>query len=158
MRTTDDRPNKFPLPPIFLVVSIILALLLDSFYPLPFAIGAARDILQGAGFFAIIAAVGLYYFAIRELNRRKTTVLPHKAASSLVTTGPFAVSRNPIYLANFVLLAGLGLLITNLWMVVAALLSAILEHVFAIKREEAHLEHKFGRAWRDYKRRVRRWI
>jgi protein-S-isoprenylcysteine O-methyltransferase Ste14 len=158
MRPTDERPNRLPLPPLILAGLAILALLLDSFAPLPFPRGVAADILQGAGFFAILLAICLYFFAVRELTRHKTTAMPHRAAKTLVTTGPFSLSRNPIYLANAILLTGWGLLAGNVWMLGAALLCGALEHFFVVRREEAHLEHKFGKAWRDYRKRVRRWV
>ncbi len=90
--------------------------------------------------------------------KHKTTVNPTGKSSHLVTTGPFAFSRNPIYLANVLLMLGIGLASANAWMIIIAFIAAWLEQQFAIVREERHLEARFGKAWRDYARRVRRWV
>ncbi|MGI9402549.1 MAG: methyltransferase family protein [Rhizobiaceae bacterium] len=158
MKPTDERPNKVPWPPIILVTLAVAALLLGRFVPLPFPRGAAADILAGAGFILIILAIALYALSARELRKHNTAILPTNAADRLVTTGPFSITRNPIYLANVILLSGWGLAAGNLWMFAAAILCGIGEHNLAIKREEAHLEHKFGKAWRDYRKKVRRWV
>jgi protein-S-isoprenylcysteine O-methyltransferase Ste14 len=158
MKITDERPNRIPWPPVILLGLVAVALLLDTVSPLPFGRGAAADILGGAGFVLIVLAVLLYILSAREMKRHNTTLMPNKAAGSLVTSGPFAVSRNPIYLASIMLLAGLGLAAGNLWMLLSTIACGFLLYHLAVRREEAHLEHKFGKAWRDYKKRVRRWI
>jgi protein-S-isoprenylcysteine O-methyltransferase Ste14 len=158
MKITDERPNRIPWPPVILLGLAAVALLLDTLHPLPFARGAAADILGGAGFVLVVLAALLYFLSAREMKRHKTTLMPHKTAGNLVTSGPFAVSRNPIYLANIMLLAGLGLIAGNLWMLLSAVACGFLLHHLAVQREEAHLEHKFGKAWREYKKKVRRWI
>ena len=159
MKNTDEAPNTIPWPPIILLASILCGWLAGRYFPLPWASsGMARDILQGVGIIAIGVAVLIYALAFRAMQRMRTNILPHRAADHLVTDGPFAFSRNPIYLANFILVTGLGLALANLWLPIAALIAAWLEQKLGIEREEAHLEHKFGRAWRDYKKRVRRWI
>ncbi len=107
---------------------------------------------------AIAVALLIYGLAIRELWKHKTTVSPVGRSSHLVTTGPYAVSRNPIYLANIVLTCGIGLATGIAWLFLVALATGLLEQQFAIVREEKHLESHFGKAWRDYSKRVRRWI
>ena len=158
MKPTDESPNRYPWPPIILLCSLVGALVLNAIAPMRFAAGATADIVQGLGIFTLLAGVALFGFSVAELRKHQTTVHPNKAAGRLVTSGPFAFSRNPIYLGNVVLLIGLGLLLLNPWMFAAALICGYLIHRFAILREEAHLEHRFGKAWRDYRKRVRRWI
>lgn len=114
--------------------------------------------MQGVGIVAVSMAILLYVLASREMVKRGTPIFPTKAAEHLVTGGPFAFSRNPIYLANVVLLIGWGLIAVNGWMVLAAFVCGFAEQKLAIEREEAHLEHKFGKAWRDYRKKVRRWL
>jgi len=158
MKPTDERPNSFPWPPVILLCSLIGGVLLGFLVPMQFAAGASADIVQGLGIFTILAGVALLGLSMVELRKHKTTVHPNHGAMRLVTSGPFAISRNPIYLGNVVLLIGLGLLLVNPWMFLAAIVCGYLVQVLAIVREEAHLEHKFGKAWRDYRKRVRRWI
>ncbi|MFZ1812971.1 MAG: isoprenylcysteine carboxylmethyltransferase family protein [Rhizobiaceae bacterium] len=158
MKATDEKPNTIPWPPIILASTIAGGIALGWFVPLPWAVQPAADILQGVGIVAMVIAVILYSSAFTVMQRARTNILPHRAADQLVTSGPFAFTRNPIYLANVFLIAGLGLAFANFWLVIASVVCGLLEHRFGILREEAHLEHKFGKSWRDYRKRVRRWI
>lgn len=154
----ETPPNKIPWPPIIIVGCIVAGFILGSLVPLPWAVGAARDMLQGAGFVLIVVAILLYSLTVRELWKHRTTVNPVGKSSHLVTTGPFAFSRNPIYLANVLLMVGIALATSNAWLIIIAFIAAWLEQQFAIVREERHLEARFGKAWRDYAKRVRRWV
>ena len=111
-----------------------------------------------AGLLAIAAAVFIDVRTFLELRNHKTTILPTKAASHLVTTGPFSFSRNPIYLSNTLLTIGLGLAMGNPWLLLAAFLAAFAVTKLAIEREEKHLARKFGTAWHHYAKKVRRWM
>lgn len=156
--TPDTPPNKIPWPPIILVGGIVAGFLLRAVMPLPWTAGAARDVLQGVGVVMIVVAVLLILLTIAELRKHKTTVNPTGKSAHLVTSGPFAFSRNPIYLGNVLLICGLGLALGNAWMLLVAIVTGTLEQRFAILREERHLEARFGKAWRDYAKRVRRWV
>jgi protein-S-isoprenylcysteine O-methyltransferase Ste14 len=97
-------------------------------------------------------------FAMLTLHRAKTTVLPNRGAQKLVTSGPFSFSRNPIYLANVLLMFGVGMAVGNLWFWFLAIPVGGLTQHLAIKREEAHLQMKFPAGWLAYRKKVRRWI
>jgi protein-S-isoprenylcysteine O-methyltransferase Ste14 len=156
--TPDTPPNKIPWPPIILVGGILAGFLLRAVLPLPWTAGAARDVLQGVGAVLIIVAILLILLTINELRKHKTTVNPTGKSAHLVTSGPFSFSRNPIYQGNVLLICGIGLASGNAWMLLVAIVTAALEQRFAIVREERHLEARFGKAWRDYSKRVRRWV
>ncbi|MCG6858193.1 MAG: isoprenylcysteine carboxylmethyltransferase family protein [Salaquimonas sp.] len=158
MTPHDDRPNVIPWPPIIFVVALAGGFAMDYIWPMPWPVGMVHDVLQAGGLLLAMAAAVLYVTALRELWLAGTAILPHQQASHLVTGGPFKLTRNPIYLGNFLLLMAFGLALGNLWMFIAALSSAYAEQKLGIEREEAHLEHRFGRAWRDYRKRVRRWV
>ena len=158
MRDFSERPSHVPWPPIVAVTAIAVGVVLGAVWPLGWPKGAAADILQGVGLILIFVALGIVYLALRAMRNAKTTVRPHAGASRLVTTGPFALSRNPLYLSTAIFIVGIGLATGNAWLLIGAILTAIADHHLAIKGEEAHLEHRFGKAWREYKKRVRRWI
>ena len=96
--------------------------------------------------------------AMLAMRRARTNILPHRGADRLVTDGAFALTRNPIYVGNTLLLAGVGVAIPSAWMVAGALLAALLVDRLAIRREERHLSARFGEAYADYAARVPRWI
>jgi protein-S-isoprenylcysteine O-methyltransferase Ste14 len=83
---------------------------------------------------------------------------PYESPEVLITTGPFRISRNPVYLAMEAILFGsavvMGTLVSFLFPV---LFIAIIEVLF-IPDEERRLEELFGGEYREYKRRVRRWV
>ncbi len=151
-------PSRFPWPPVILLGCLAATFLLDAVLPLPFPGGTVGLVLSAAGAVLALGAVAVDVWAIRTLSRARTTVLPHKASGILVTGGPFARSRNPIYLANAALVAGLGLFAGTLWGVPAAVLLALLTARLAIRGEERHLAARFGEAYEAYRARVPRWL
>lgn len=87
-----------------------------------------------------------------------TTVMPHARPSALVAGGPFRLSRNPIYLAQIVVLGGMALVLgAPLALVLLVPFQQVLEQLFVLP-EEAILERDLGQPYLDYKARVRRWI
>ena len=106
----------------------------------------------------VAGGLGLDLAAIRTMRRHRANILPHRAATALVTTGPFAWSRNPIYLGNTLLLAGAAFAFHDPWFLPAALAAVLAVTHLAIRREEAHLAHMFGAEWERYRRRTARWF
>lgn len=150
-----ERPNAIPWPPVLLVAGIAFGALLGMFLPLDVAIPTP---LRLAGFVLLAAGITFDVSAIFWMARARTNILPHKPAGALLTSGPFRVSRNPIYVGNTITLAAMGLAFANLWYAVAAAVMALLVHRLAILREEAHLAARFGKAWNDYAARTPRWL
>ena len=153
-----DKPNSIPWPPLLFGVAIIIAWLLQRNTPLPWITGIIADLAFMLGLILVVAALFIDVRTFLELRKHKTTILPTKGASHLVTSGPFSFSRNPIYLSNTMLTFGLGFALSNPWFFATGLLAAIATNHLAIKSEEKHLAAKFGSEWRKYSKRVRRWI
>ena len=153
-----DRPNRIPWPPILYVAAAALALLLHHFAPVPWPQGILRLPLAAVGLCLICAAVALEIMTALTFRRHRTTILPHRAAAALITDGPFAKSRNPIYTGNTMLLLGAGLLTGIAWLVAAAPFAAFAVQKLAIEREERHLAARFGAEWQAYAARTPRWL
>ena len=152
-----ERANTFPWPPVLLVAALIASVGLSRLLPISWpGVDDAPARIVGLG----IGALGLMLIvaSIISLRRHETTVLPDKAATALVTTGPYRFFRNPIYLGDVMMLFGLAELTKNIWFVIAAALFAVLVTPLQILPEERHLEARFGDAYLDYKKRARRWI
>ena len=97
-------------------------------------------------------------WAIRTLLFARTTIMPHHSARALVTSGPFAFSRNPIYLGLALVYLGVALTMNDAWPIILLPIVVMVMSSFVIAREEAHLAEAFGDRYRAYCSRVRRWI
>lgn len=153
-----DRPNKVPWPPILYLAVVLATLALEAIWPMDRIPATTLMGLRIGGFVIAAAGLGLDVAAMLAMHRARTNILPHRAADRLLTGGVFAISRNPIYLGNTVLLIGVAMALPSLWMAAGALLAAALVDRLAIRREERHLAARFGPAYADYARRVPRWI
>lgn len=141
------------LPPLWLTLFAGLAWGQARLWP-------AGDATWADGLGAALVALGLALAvaAAVEFRRRRTTIIPHRQASALVTGGVYRLSRNPIYLGDALILAGLAL-IWGAWsgLVLVPAFMAVISARF-IGPEEARLRTAFGPAFEDWAGRTRRWI
>lgn len=151
------RPASVPWPPLLIGLVLIAAIALGAFWPLPWP-GLndlpARIIGYGLG----LAGLALTVWGTISLNRAGTTVLPHRRAEALVTSGAFAFRRNPIYMGDVLMLLGIAELTHNIWFAALAPVLALALYKLAIEPEERHLEARFGEAFAEYKARTRCWF
>ena len=154
----EERPNWFPWPPVILLTALTLGVVLETVEPTPWAASPMSDLLFAFGWLLAAAALALDFATMRTLWTARTTILPNRRADNLVTSGPFSFSRNPIYLANAMLIIAVGLILGSLWFIVLWPPAAFLTRKLAIEREEKHLEARFGKRFRDYQKHVRRWF
>jgi protein-S-isoprenylcysteine O-methyltransferase Ste14 len=106
----------------------------------------------------LLPGVVLVSWSLIALLRAGTTTEHSKPTTQLVTTGPFRVSRNPIYLGLAAILQGLSLNWGNPYLLVFALAFPFILQRWTIRPEEAYLERVFGAEFRRYRDSVRRWI
>jgi len=141
-----------------LLATVGLGFALGRLVRLGWPAGMWGDLLTGLGLFLIILALIIDVTAMRTMAAAKTTILPHQRSDHLVTRGIFRFSRNPIYVANVMLIAGIGLFAGNVWLLLLAPVDGLATQKLAIEREEAHLEARFAKTYRDYKKKVNRWL
>lgn len=150
------RPRTLILPPAPYAAAMLGGWWLDRYQiTLPLDLGALTPVF---GWFVTGLGLGLMLWTMWTFARHRTTVNPYGGASTLCTSGPFRFSRNPIYLGDWIMLLGVSMLLNTFWPLVFAPLIWIMLRFGVIRHEEAHLEAKFGDAYRRYKTRVRRWI
>ena len=150
------RPRTLIPPPAPYAAALLGGWWLDR-YVLPLAWDSGA-VSRPLGWVWLAIGLALFSWTLWTFHRHRTTVNPYGGASTLCTDGPFRFSRNPIYLGDWLLLIGISLLMNTLWPLVFTPLIWIMLRFGVIRYEEAHLEAKFGNAYRDYKNRVRRWI
>ncbi len=158
MSNAQDTPSAFPWPPVLLAGAIGLALAVDRWImplPVPFAeVGAVR----AAGAALLMAAVVVFFWTALQFRQHGTTIRPDRASTALIESGPFAWSRNPIYLAETIALLGAAIVFNKLTLVLVAPLFAVLVSRLSIRPEEAFLERRFGPLYEVYCSRVGRWL
>ena len=142
-------------PPILLLIHIGVAWLLGKFITLPIVVSPLfKNIglgLAGIGF--LLGLLALYAF-----TKARTTVNPHGSVRTIVSSGVYRFTRNPIYLGMTFMLIGFPLAFGNVWGIPLVLAFIPLMNKLVIRHEEAYLEKKFGEAYTGYKSRVRRWL
>jgi protein-S-isoprenylcysteine O-methyltransferase Ste14 len=157
---TENQPKRLliPWPPLIYIAAIAIGVALGLYFPLPWIGDVLGDILFAAGWVALFGVVALWFTTIRAMMRAKTTLNPNGVPDHLVTTGPFGITRNPIYLADTLLLIGVAFVSGIAWFLPLAFIAAFATQKVAIEGEEKILAVKFGKKYRDYAKRVRRWI
>lgn len=146
-------------PPAAPLLTILAGLALNRWYPIAVNILPTAPLRFWLGGAIIIGAIYLLGFrAVRMMRRSGQSENPYKITTEILQTGPFSVTRNPMYLQMVLVCIGFAILLANIWILVLTPLCAAALHVFAILPEERYLERKFGGLYLDYKRRVRRWI
>jgi protein-S-isoprenylcysteine O-methyltransferase Ste14 len=141
------------LPPVWLTAFVGLGWAQAAWFPVG-SFGAAGD---WAGALLVAVGLALAIAAAVAFRRARTTIIPHEEPSAIVTSGVYRLSRNPIYLGDALILAGLGLR----WDSVLALLLvpvfvAVITARFIVP-EEGRLRARFGAEFGAWAARVRRW-
>jgi len=152
----DSKGPGVKVPPPLIVVAVVMAAYgLHQWVPLnlPFA-----ELCRWLGSALMTLGLLILLFAAAAFFRAKTAIEPWKPARVLMTDGLYRFSRNPIYLALYLIQIGLGLYLAQGWIVLSVIISEGWIYRLVIKKEELYLEKAFGSEYCDYKSRVRRYI
>lgn len=150
-----DHPGVLAPAPILYGVAFLVGTLLHGLFPRP-ALPLGMAPLTGLALLCSGAVLAVW--SRRTMEGAGTNVNPSRPATTLVVTGPYGFSRNPMYVARTFLYLGLGLLVNALSVVAVAVPLMLVMHYGVIKPEERYLEAKFGDTYRQYRSRVRRWL
>lgn len=150
-----DNAGVVAPPPLIFAGFLGAGLLLNRRRPTPFLPGTLPKLL---GWPLVAAGISLALWGVREMRRAGTNVDPYHPTTAIVDRGPYAYTRNPLYVAMALVYAGLSARANAL--PAASLLPVVLHLVDrgVVRREERYLEGKFGEEYGRYKGRVRRWI
>ena len=141
-------------PPLIFLCVIVLGVALNLAWPLPFMLST----LWLLGPIVIVGAAALFVLSLREFRAAGTPVRGNKRSTTIVRTGPYGFSRNPIYLSFVLLALGLAVWLNDVWMLIMLVAAVAFMDVVVIRREERYLERKFGEGYLSYKGSVRRWL
>jgi protein-S-isoprenylcysteine O-methyltransferase Ste14 len=152
---THEGPGLPVHPPVVYLLALLIGIGLNYLRPIPLLPGWWGDFL---GIVVIVLGVAIMPPVVSRFRRAGTPFNPHKPASALITDGPYRFSRNPAYIALTLWYLGIGLLLNNVWVLLLVLPVLFIMDRWAIRREERHLEAKFGDQYVRYKASVRRWL
>ena len=144
----------FP-PPLAYLAGLLIGVALEIAFPvdpLPTVITVVGAVVGIGG--SLLLDVG----AMQRFSRAKTPAIPFKPSTALVTSGPYRITRNPMYLGMALLYVGLAFAFGLVWAFAVLPVVVIVIDRLVIAREEPYLERLFGEEYRAYKTRVRRWI
>jgi protein-S-isoprenylcysteine O-methyltransferase Ste14 len=151
---TDTSGVRIP-PPLIYLVGFLAGVGLEAAFPIP-GLPSALELLAlflGAAIWLALDGSAMAFF-----RSARTSMVPMRPTSALVISGPYRITRNPMYVGMAFLHAGLALALGMIWSLVLLPVVLLVVHRQVIAREEGYLEAKFGDEYRDYKKRVRRWL
>lgn len=142
-------------PPLIFILALALGYVLQRRWPLT---APPRWLAVWVGGALIVAAVIIGIFALVEFRRAGTSIFPFRPTTTLITSGPFSWSRNPLYLSLSLGYLGAALALEWTWSIVLLIPALISLHYGAVVLEERYLERRFGDLYAEYRQRVRRWL
>jgi protein-S-isoprenylcysteine O-methyltransferase Ste14 len=142
-------------PPLVYLSAIVLGLVVHVLWPrhiVPHLLGAP------VGALLTLAALVLFSYAVRTFRAAGTPIPGNWPTTTIVRTGPYRFSRNPIYLAFSLFQLGLALWVNSLSLLLTLIPAIALMSSVVIPREERYLEARFPSEYVSYKASVRRWL
>lgn len=142
-------------PPLVYLTSIVSGLVAHAVLPLALV---PMQIPRAVGAAVVVVAVALFALSVRAFRAADTPIPGNLPTRRIVRSGPYRVSRNPIYLAFSLLQLGIALLLNSLWLVLTLLVAMALMAFVVVPREERYLEARLPAEYLPYKKEVRRWL
>ena len=143
---------KLSFPPVITLACLGMQFILYMMLPLEVNL----SLLLGLIF--LIGSMALIVMAFKELQNYQTTYIPDGEPEKLVKTGPFKLTRNPIYLGMFGILIASSFLMQSISaMLIPILFISIIENTW-IPHEEEKLKEKFPDEWEEYISSTKRWL
>ncbi len=148
---------ELKVPPLLLTALFVLATYLLSSWPWFTLMAPETARLSGI----VIGLLGVIVMVIGALQFRlqKTTLNPLTPdASTLVTSGIYRITRNPMYLGMLLLLTGVAVTLNGATALLLLPVFVVYMNRYQIAPEERFLLHKFGQPYQDFMRSTRRWL
>ena len=142
-------------PPVLLLLALLGGSGARWITQLPFL---PDGVTGPVGLTVVIASFTWFGWAVRTMRSGGASIPTSEPTDAIVTRGPYGMSWNPIYLSMVMLQVGVGIWANSVWFLALAACSAGLLWSGVISREERYLHQKFGDAYLEYTKRVRRWI
>jgi protein-S-isoprenylcysteine O-methyltransferase Ste14 len=145
-------------PPFLFLGALALGCLLSLVIPIGPGLGRPNTLALMVGLAFVLLGVALAVVSVRSFHVAGTSVVPGEPSTALVVTGPYAFTRNPIYVGFVLAYFGLAIVLTSLWVLLLSIPELAILQRGVVEREELYLERQFGDAYRRYQARVPRWL
>ncbi len=152
-----DHPHVPVHPPVVFLAAFLVAVVLELIFPTRVfnALGRFGD---GVGMLVAAAGFLLGAWALLAFRSGGENPLPNTRTETVLASGPYRFSRNPMYVAMALVSFGMAFAFSNAWLLATTVVALIVIRFAVIAREEKYLQAKFGGAYTEYKRKVRRWV
>jgi protein-S-isoprenylcysteine O-methyltransferase Ste14 len=137
---------------------LLAAILFQWLIPLPLLSYLPSALLRIGGSLLIVIGIALIVLTRREFARYQQPTDPGRPTSKVITSGPFAFSRNPLYLGAALFVLGVTFVAQLSWMLLLFIPMLLACHLLLIRPEERYLLRLFGEEYQSYTRRVFRWF
>jgi protein-S-isoprenylcysteine O-methyltransferase Ste14 len=162
---SEDRPGpanagvRFP-PPLLFVAGWLIGWALDRLVVRMRLVGDAgnRTPILILGWLGIVSGLAFAAWGITTFRGARTAIVPIKPARTIVASGPYRWSRNPMYVGLTAVYAGVALVLNAAWPLILLPLVLTALWFLVIRREERYLAHAFGETYFRYRQSVRRWL
>ena len=150
-----DRPDVIARPPLIYAGFLLAGATLERLWPTAWP---STAIQLPAGALLIAAGIALMTWAARQFRAAGTNIPTPLPATTLVTSGPYGLTRNPMYVAFNLIYLGVAAAVDSLWLLYLWLPLMAVMQLGVVWGEERYMARKFGAAYDDYRVRVRRWL
>jgi protein-S-isoprenylcysteine O-methyltransferase Ste14 len=153
---TADTAQVLVRPPLAWALAAVVGTALNWLIPMRFVpVSLSAAWLGGTVF---VLALVLFAWAVTTMTRAGSNVPTNLPSKTIVASGPYRFTRNPIYLGMMVSLIGLAIAFDSVWSLAALVVFFLVIRYGVVAREEAYLAQKFGDVYRSYRTNVRRWL
>ena len=143
------------IPPVYLMMTLALMWLVNRYFPIYRAIDTP---VAYSGVIPVLFGITMAAISAGMFKKAGTGIEPFDEATSLVTTGFYRFTRNPMYMGMFLMLLGVAVLMGSIGVLLPfALFVLVIRNNFVLG-EERFMEAAFGQLYLDYKAGVRRWL
>src|SRR3989304_5249965 len=150
-----DNPGVVTRPPLIYLYSILIGLTLQFVWPLKVLPAPLEATVGGS---LILVAIVLFTLSVREFLAAGTAIQTHRPTTTILRTGPYRFSRNPVYLSFTLLCIGIGVWVNSAWLLGLLIPTLVVISYGVIAWEERNLGQKFGDEYLRYKASVRAWL
>ena len=153
---TQHGAHVIPIPPpLYYAAGLAGGMALNNLVSLPLS---GRPATAVAGIVVTTLGLALAFAGIAAVIRHRTTIVPHHTVATLLTSGAYRLSRNPMYTGLAVAYLGLALVFGSWWPLALWPLVILAVRQLVIRPEEDYLAERFGQEYSTYQARVRRWL